>query len=425
MTVLDRSTVRRGADAPQTGSGTGRGSQLNRLLLAFSFANLADGVSLVLLPVVTLSLTRSALALSAVALARTLPWSLLSMPIGVLADRKALRTLLISANATRAVVMAALAVMLVAGVLPLFAVIAAAAAIGVCEVCYDIAAQTALPRLVPSEALEKANSRQTLIAETLHGMAGPALGGLVAGIGPGVALAGAGGCYLVAGLLGVRLPRLNPESVTRGSLRTDLVSGIRIVWSDPLLRVFLVMTGFGAVSFAGWQAMLSLFALGTGPVHLSSLEFGLVYTIGSLGGVLAAAAMPFLSTRLSRTTLVFAARFLATASLALPFFLRSFLGCAIAVTGYSMAVIAWNVVTVSHRQRSLPPASMGRSNASYRTVAWGLLPLGPVVAGLVSQGMGPAVALLCMSGISALALFLLPTVHRRRALLDAEQPEPV
>ncbi|MGW9169974.1 hypothetical protein [Streptomyces decoyicus] len=41
-------------------------------------------MSRVLFPVVVLSLTRSALGLSAVALAGTLPWSLLSMPIGAL-----------------------------------------------------------------------------------------------------------------------------------------------------------------------------------------------------------------------------------------------------------------------------------------------------------------------------------------------------
>ncbi|WP_179382273.1 MFS transporter [Streptomyces sp. SA15] len=367
-------------------------------------------------------MTRSALALSAVVLARTLPWSLLSTPIGVLADRSALRSLLVAANITRSVVMAALAVVFVSGLLPLLAIVVAAAVVGVCEVYYDIAAQTALPRLVASDELEKANSGQTMIAETLHGMAGPALGGLVAGIGPGLALAGAAGCYLGAGLLGLRLPRLSPERTTNGTMRTEFLSGIRAVWSEPLLRVFLVMTGFGAVSFAGWQAMLSLFALGGGPVHLNSFEFGLVYTIGSLGGVLAAAAMPIVSDRVSRTTLVFTARFLAAGSLALPFFLPSFLGCAVAVTGYSMAVIIWNVVTVSYRQRRLPPAVLGRANASYRTVAWGLLPLGPVVAGLVSQGTGPAVALLSMSGVSALALFFLPAVHRRRVMLDAQQP---
>ncbi|MEU1727051.1 MFS transporter [Nonomuraea sp. NPDC005692] len=401
------------------------GSWLSRLLVAFGFANVADGVSLVLLPIVTVSLTHSPIALGAVALARTLPWSLLATPVGVHADRSPLRVLMISANAVRCAIMVVLAGLLVLDHLPLALVIVAAGLIGVCEVYYDIAAQTALPRLVQREALEKANSRQTLLAESLHGMAGPALGGLIAGVGPAVALTGAAACYLVAGLLGLRLPPLRPDTTSHGRLRAEFLKGVRTVWSEPLLRVFLVMTGFGAVSFAGWQAMLSLFALGPGPVHLTSFEFGLVYSIGSVGGVLAAACMPALVSRVSRAALIVFARVLASVSLVLPFFFRTFLGCSVAITGYSIAVIVWNVVTVSYRQRSLPSSVLGRSNAAYRTVAWGLLPLGPAVAGLVSQAGGPAIGLLSMGGLSAVALVLLPAVLARRAMLDAQQPEKV
>ncbi|WP_179382274.1 hypothetical protein [Streptomyces sp. SA15] len=55
VNVLEKWAARRRPDARPVGSATGLGSQLNRLLLAFSFANVADGVSLVLFPVITLS----------------------------------------------------------------------------------------------------------------------------------------------------------------------------------------------------------------------------------------------------------------------------------------------------------------------------------------------------------------------------------
>ncbi|MER6511221.1 hypothetical protein ABT158_30695 [Nonomuraea sp. NPDC001636] len=119
------------------------GSWLSRLLVAFGFANVADGVGLVLLSIVTVSLTHSPIALGAVALARTLPWSLLATPVGVHADRSPLRVLMISANAVRCVIMVVLAGLIVLDHLPLAVVIVAAGLIGVCEVYYDIAAQTA------------------------------------------------------------------------------------------------------------------------------------------------------------------------------------------------------------------------------------------------------------------------------------------
>jgi hypothetical protein len=57
--------------------------------------------------------------------------------------------------------------------------------------------------------------------------------------------------------------------------------------------------------------------------------------------------------------------------------------------------IAWNVVTVSLRQRIVPDALLGRVNATYRLLAWGTMPVGAALGGLVGEAFGlPAVFLL-------------------------------
>ena len=43
----------------------------------------------------------------------------------------------------------------------------------------------------------------------------------------------------------------------------------------------------------------------------------------------------------------------------------------------------WNVVSVSTRQRLIPDAVRGRVNSLYRLLAWGMMPLGLVLSGLV------------------------------------------
>jgi sulfite exporter TauE/SafE len=43
----------------------------------------------------------------------------------------------------------------------------------------------------------------------------------------------------------------------------------------------------------------------------------------------------------------------------------------------------WNVVSVSTRQRMIPDALLGRVNSLYRLLAWGMMPLGLVLSGLV------------------------------------------
>jgi hypothetical protein len=43
----------------------------------------------------------------------------------------------------------------------------------------------------------------------------------------------------------------------------------------------------------------------------------------------------------------------------------------------------WNVVSVSTRQRLVPDALRGRVNSLYRLLAWGMMPVGLLLSGLV------------------------------------------
>jgi sulfite exporter TauE/SafE len=61
------------------------------------------------------------------------------------------------------------------------------------------------------------------------------------------------------------------------------------------------------------------------------------------------------------------------------------LGLAFAAMEFSGFV--WNVVSVSTRQRMIPDALLGRVNSIYRLLAWGMMPMGLVLSGvLVSLG---------------------------------------
>jgi hypothetical protein len=45
--------------------------------------------------------------------------------------------------------------------------------------------------------------------------------------------------------------------------------------------------------------------------------------------------------------------------------------------------LTWNIVSVSTRQRLVPDAIRGRVNSLYRLMAWGMMPVGSALAGLV------------------------------------------
>ena len=62
-------------------------SSFNRLWLASALSNLADGVFQVALPLLAVTLTRSPSLVAGVVLAQRLPWLVMALPAGALADR--------------------------------------------------------------------------------------------------------------------------------------------------------------------------------------------------------------------------------------------------------------------------------------------------------------------------------------------------
>jgi MFS family permease len=49
----------------------------------------------------------------------------------------------------------------------------------------------------------------------------------------------------------------------------------------------------------------------------------------------------------------------------------------------SFAGVLWNVITVSLRQSIIPDRLLGRVNSVYRFFAWGMMPVGSLLGGIV------------------------------------------
>lgn len=112
--------------------------------------------------------------------AQTLPFLLLSIPAGLVADRASRRLLMAGSEALRAASLLAILALLAFGErdLPLLAALGFAGAIG--TVCYSVAAPALVPSLVPRARLSDAN-RWLELARSSAFAAGPALGGALVG----------------------------------------------------------------------------------------------------------------------------------------------------------------------------------------------------------------------------------------------------
>src|SRR5215211_2963250 len=134
------------------------GRNFSRTLAASGFANLADGVFQVALPLLAVQLTRSPVLIAGVAVAARLPW--LAAPVaGAFADRLDRRQSMVRVNLVRTVLLGGLALAVAADLASLPMLYAVALLLGVGETLFDTSAQSLLPAVVDRDDLTRANSR--------------------------------------------------------------------------------------------------------------------------------------------------------------------------------------------------------------------------------------------------------------------------
>src|SRR5918993_2249277 len=186
--MADQVDIRTGVPSPPA-SRQRLGPGYRRLWTSSSLSNLADGIVKVALPLVAIRFTDSPTLIAGLAFAVTLPWLLVALPAGALADRVDRRRFMLGANAVRAALLALLTLSVVAGIGSIWLLYGVALGIGVAETIYDTAAQSILPQVVPRDRLARANGRLLAAELTANEFVGPPLGGLLVAAGVAAAFA--------------------------------------------------------------------------------------------------------------------------------------------------------------------------------------------------------------------------------------------
>lgn len=368
---------------------------LQRFISASGMTNLADGIAVVAWGWIASLLTRDALLVALVPVALRLPWALLALPAGLVTDRVDRRRLIIAMDAVRALAFLGAALALW-GALPLdaapakgvsapdlyWALLLAAFVVGGAEVFRDNAAQTMLPALVPKDRLERANG-QLWSAELLtNALIGPALGAFLIGLWLPLAfwlnaLAYGLAMLMVAGLAG----QFRAVRADRRGWKEELGEGIGFLRGVALLKTLAWTTGF-------WNLFHQMIVIGV-VLHaqenlgLSAQAYGLTLAGGAVGGIAGSLAGARIVRALGPVRTM---QWMLAASG--PCFLAMALAPGAWTLGLCFAAMefsgfVWNVVSVSTRQRMIPDALLGRVNSIYRLLAWGMMPLGLVLSGLV------------------------------------------
>jgi MFS family permease len=182
---------------------------------------------------------------------------------------------------------------------------------------------------------------------------------------------------LVAGLAGP----FRAVRTDRRGWRAELAEGFAFLRGVPLLKVLAWTTGF-------WNLFHQMIVIGVvlhaqENLNLSAQAYGLTLAGGAVGGI----AGSLMGERIGRALGPTRTMQVMLALSAPCFFAMALapgawtLGAAFAAMEFTGFV--WNVVSVSTRQRLIPDALLGRVNSLYRLLAWGMMPVGLVLSGLV------------------------------------------
>jgi MFS family permease len=367
------------------------GRNFTKAMVASGFANLADGVLWVALPLLAVELTRSPLLIAGVTVAARLPW-LLAPVAGAFADRLDRRQSMVRVNLVRTVLLGGLAVAVAVDLANLPMLYGVAILLGVAETLFDTSAQSLLPAVVGRDDLTRANSRLYAVELVANTFIGPPLGGLLAAAGLAVALGLPAAAYLVgAGCLALlvgsfRAVGAGPAGSTR--LRDDIAEGTRFVWRHPVLRPLAVMLGVQNMAFSAAFSVFVLFAVAPGPMGLSKAGYGVLTATLGVGSLLGSWLAVPVERRLGRVNTLVLSIVLNAITLAVPAVTTLPVPIGASMVASGAGIVLWNVVTVSLRQRITPDRLLGRMNASYRLVGWGTMPLGAALGGVLAEALG-------------------------------------
>lgn len=391
-------------------------------------SNLGDGIALAAGPLLVQSQTGSAFLVAFAALVQRLPWLLLGLWAGAIADRVDRRLLVVGANLARAGVVAVLCAFVVTDHVNIAVVLVALFCLGVAEVFVDTTASTLLPMLVDRHDLGTGNAR--LQAGFLVGnqLVGPPVGAFLFAAGmvwPFVVQAVA---IVLAVLLVARIATTpGPVRTSRTHVRQDIAEGVRwILGNAPVRTLALVILVFNVTWAAPW-AILVKYAIDH--LHMGEVGFGLLTTASAVGGVVAIGVYGRLERHVSLATLM-------RVCLTLEVVMHAVL--ALTTTGWVAMVVmgvfglyafVWGTVSSTVRQRAVPTELQGRVSAAYMVCVYGGVALGQLLGGILAEAWGLTAPFWFAFAGAGLTLALVwrqltNVAHAGEADAPAPDPEP-
>jgi len=388
---------------------------------------IGDGVLLVALAWKVYELSNKPSSMAVVGLAMTIPHVALLLLGGVVSDRFDRRRVMIASDAIRGTAIGVLGVLAVTDQLRLWHVFVLVAVYGAGTAFFGPAFDALVPDIVHDDHLVQANAIEQFARPAAHGLAGPALGGLlIAAGGSGVAILIDAATFLasMACLLRVRTPA-GAGAEGEVAVLDDVKEGFRFVRANPWLWATLLAATFAYLLFTGPVDVLLPYLV-KNELHAGAGTLGLILAVGGIGAIGAALAVGTLGTPKRGMTFIYLAWTVSTLALVGYGLARNAWQAAMVSFVFNALETAGTVVWLTTKQRLVPRALLGRVSSFDWFISTGLVPLSFAVVAPVTAAIGARNTLMIAGGLGAAVTFAFLWVPGVRAAdhLPAPDPQP-
>jgi predicted MFS family arabinose efflux permease len=352
---------------------------------------------------ITGSTAQAGLATSAVLLGGVIA----GLPAGVLVDRWARRRVLLWASVAGAVLYGTLAAAALLDHLTLAHLVIAGFLGGAAGSFHDPASSAALRTIVPAEHLPVAFSQLQARSHAAQ-LIGPPLGGALYSVTRGLPFLVDAVSYAASAFAITRLRTPLPAPEQDGEARgfaANIREGMGFVWREPVIRA--IMMWGGAINFSAGLVLVTVtLRLVRAGVHPAAI--GAVDAIAASAALVGAMVTPWILSRV-RTGAMTIVTGLLLALVVVPIAFTSNVVVIGALLAIGIFLLPANNSGISaYMAIAVPNRLQGRVYSAVGFIANGVLPIAPLLAGVLIGAIGGRTTTLI--GAAALALSLLPLV---------------
>jgi MFS family permease len=392
-----------------------------RVSSAIAVSALGDGMHTVALPLETLRLTSSATAIATVAAVGWLPWLLFGSIGGAVADRWSRRTVVVIVDGARALLLGLVVWLIATGHATVWLLASVNFLLTVGDTMVSSALHASIPSTVDDDAQRVQDvTRRLFAAETVtRNLVGPTLGAVLFQVDPYLPFLvdGASFAFSSVALLGARLGRRDRSPDARRAttawraFAAEVREGWRTVLGEPVLRSLALGSALFNLSVTMADTVVVLYLRDTLAVSPSYL--GLLLGCEALGGVAASTLGSSIWRRVEPGRLLRFSLLGAAVAIGLVAARPGLALLAVLLASVAACTTVWSVTADTLRQTTVKDELRARVLSTSRSLSWGAIPLGAMLAGVLTDWAGLAWVYLIAAAVSLLAFVLLSVLRSR------------